>query len=77
MRTKSARSRLADRRAVPPCARGDPVGRPLRVKHIGEPVHLVHPAEAILPIGGTTSDELATRLAAWLADVAMNDQGAA
>jgi len=33
--------------------------------------------EANLPLGGAASDQFATRLAAWLADVAMNDQGAA
>lgn len=34
------------------------------------------PGEAILPPGGSISDAFATRLAAWLADVAMNHQGA-
>jgi len=33
-----------------------------------------YPREGILPLGGTVSDEFAVRLAAWLADVAMNGQ---
>lgn len=32
---------------------------------------------AILPVEATVSDEFATRLGGWLADVAMNRQGAA
>ena len=32
---------------------------------------------AILPVEASVSDEFATRLGAWLADVAMNRQGAA
>jgi hypothetical protein len=54
----------------PSSAADDPHTRPLRLKLTGDA------AEAILPHGGTT-DEFTTRLGAWLAGVAMNDQGAA
>ena len=37
---------------------------------------LPNPREGILPVGDSTSDEFVVRLAAWLADVAMNRQGA-
>ena len=41
------------------------------IDRAGEP----RPGEAILSIGSTTADQFHARLAAWLADVAMNGQG--
>ena len=71
------RALLADRRGTVTPRPGPPVVQPLRIKLISGLDHQPDPGEAILPPGGTTSDEFATRLAAWLADVAMNEQGAA
>jgi hypothetical protein len=51
--------------------------RHVRVKTVGDHPSQPRPREGILPLGGTVSDEFAVRLAAWLADVAMNVQGAA
>ena len=82
VRTKSAASlALADRRRdrtqPPGSAWGDPDGRPLRLKLIGGAATPPPSTGAILPLGGATTDEFITRLAVWLAGVAMNDQGAA
>ena len=55
----------------------DRAGGHVRVKTVGDHPSQPHPREGILPLGGSVSDEFAVRLAAWLADVAMNVQGAA
>jgi len=46
----------------------------LRLKLLGAPAIPRPSTEAILPLLGTTSDQFDSRLAAWLADVAMNGQ---
>jgi hypothetical protein len=53
----------------------DPLDRPLTLKsaRLDDPPATGGP---ILPVGGTAIDEFDARMAAWLADVAMNDQGA-
>jgi hypothetical protein len=74
VRVKPASSLLLAARR--PRVWGDPVVRPVGFTLIAAPDPPSDPGEAILPPGGT-DDEFATRLAAWLADVAMNEQGAA
>ena len=49
----------------------------IRVKAIAKGSIRPRVLGAILPVGATVSDEFATRLGAWLADVAMNQPGAA
>lgn len=82
VRAKSATSvlRAARRRTVDPRhprTRDDASVRPLGFKVIGGLNDPPAPGEAILPLGDTAIDGFAARMAAWLADVAMNDQGAA
>jgi len=82
VRTKAVgRFVLADRRGTlapgPSTASGAPDDRPLRLKLVGGAASPPPSAEAILPLGGTTADEFMTRLAVWLAGVAMNEKVAA
>ena len=63
----------AQRRSLP---WGGPPSRKFRTKMISDVVPPCGSGETILPPGGAGSEEFTTRLAAWLASVAMNDERA-
>ena len=81
VRTKSASYMMsaghcgtqAQRRSQP---WGTPPSRQFRPKMISDVVRPHGSTEAMLPPGGAVSEEFTTRLAVWLASVAMNDEGA-